>query len=117
MTLKRTRCRYTTGFAAEVVLAALTEYHLLADLAARYHLATAQITRWKKPLHEEAVQVFAEAPPTLSPVPDAEPLYAAIGQLQVENALLKNAGAMSVTQQQVLVQATDLIDGSVAVRC
>ena len=42
---KRTRRRHTAEFKAEVVLAALTERQPLAELAARYQLATAQITR------------------------------------------------------------------------
>ena len=68
MTLKRTQCRYTTEFEAEVTLAALTECQPLADLTARYQLATAQITRWKKPLREQVEQVFAEAPAPLAPM-------------------------------------------------
>ena len=90
MSPKRTRRRYTADFKAEVALAALTEREPLAQLAARYQLAVAQITRWKLQLRDHAAQVFAEAPsvPT-APVPDVEPLYAAIGRLQMENALLK----------------------------
>ena len=83
MTPKRTRRRYTAEFKAEVALAALTE------LAARYQLATAQITRWKLQLRAQAAQVFAEAPVALPAAPDVEPLYAAIGRLQMVNALLK----------------------------
>ena len=47
MTPKRTRRRYTAEFKAEVALAVLTERLPLAELAARYLLAPAQITRWK----------------------------------------------------------------------
>ena len=89
MTPKRTRRRYTAEFKAEVALAALTERQPLAELAAHYQLATSQITRWKLQLREQAVQVFADAPTIGTPVPDVEPLYAAIGRLQMENALLK----------------------------
>ena len=89
MTPKRTRRRYTAEFKAEVALAALTERQPLAELAAHYQLATAQITRWKLQLREQAAQVFAEAPAALAPALDIEPLYAAIGRLQMENALLK----------------------------
>ena len=89
MTPKRTRRRYTAEFKAEVALAALTERQPLAELAARYQLATAQITRWKLQLREQAAQVFAEVPAAGTPLPDVEPLYAVIGRLQVENALLK----------------------------
>ena len=86
---KRTRRRYTAEFKAEVALAALTERQPLADLAARYQLATAQITRWQLQLREQAAHVFAEAPAAVAPTPDVEPPYAAIGRLQMENALLK----------------------------
>ena len=57
MTPKRTRRRYTADF-KEVALAALTERQPLADLAARYQLATAQITRWKLQLRAQAAQVL-----------------------------------------------------------
>ena len=89
MTPKRTRRRYTAEFKAEVALAALTERQPLAELAARHQLAPAQITRWKLQLRQQAAQVFAEAPAALAPALDIEPLYAAIGRLQMENALLK----------------------------
>jgi len=81
MTPKRTRRRYTAEFKAEVAL---------AELAAHYQLAVAQITRWKLQLRQQAAQVFAEAPVAGAPTPDVEPLYAAIGHLQMENVLLKN---------------------------
>ena len=86
---KRTRRRYTADFKSEVALAALIERWPLAELAARYQLATAQIMRWKLQLREQAAHVFAEAPAAGTLVPDVEPLYAAIGRLQMENALLK----------------------------
>ena len=89
MSPKRTRRRYTAEFKAEVALAALTERQPLAELAAHYQLSTTQITRWKLQLREQAAQVFADAPSALALVPDVEPLYAAIGRLQMENALLK----------------------------
>ena len=57
MTPKRTRRRYTAEFKAEVALAALTERQPLAELAARYQLAPAQITRWKLQLRQQAAQV------------------------------------------------------------
>ena len=89
MSPKRTRRRYTAEFKAEVALAALTERQPLAELAAHYQLASAQISRWKLQLRQQAAQVFAEAPTPVAAVPDVEPLYAAIGRLQMENALLK----------------------------
>jgi transposase len=74
MTPTRTRRRYTAEFKAEMALAALTERRPLAELAAHYQLATAQITRWKLQLRQQASQVFAEAPASAAAVPDVEPL-------------------------------------------
>jgi transposase len=70
MSPKRTRRRYTAEFKAEAALAALTERQPLAELAAHYQLAPAQISRWKLHLRQQAAQVFAEArwPPAASPV-------------------------------------------------
>ena len=73
MTPKRTRRRYTAEFKAEVALAALTERQPLAELAAHYQLATAQITRWKMQLCEQAAQVLAEAPAAGVPAPTSSP--------------------------------------------
>lgn len=89
MTPKRSRRRYKAEFKAGVALAALTERQPLAELAARYQLAPAQITRWKLQLREQAAQVFAESSAAVAPTLDVAPLYAAIGRLQMENALLK----------------------------
>jgi len=89
MNPKRTRRRFTAEFKAEVALAALTERQPLAELASRYQLTVAQISRWKLRLREQAAQVFTE-PATAAPAaPDLDPLYAAIGKLQMENQLLK----------------------------
>jgi transposase-like protein len=89
MSPKRTRRRYTAEFKAEVVLAALTERQPLAELAAHYQLAPAQISRWKLHLRQQAAQVFAEAPKPAAAAPDVEPLYATIDRLQMEITLLK----------------------------
>ena len=74
MTPKRTRRRYTAEFKAEVALAALTERQPLAVLAAHCQVTTAQITRWKLQLREQAARVFTEAPAAGTPLPDVEPL-------------------------------------------
>ena len=90
MNPKRTRRRFTAEFKAEVALAALTERHPLAELATRYQLSVEQISRWKLRLRQQAAQVFTETPSgPVPPPPDVEPLYAAIGRLQMENQRLK----------------------------
>lgn len=89
MNPKRTRRRFTAEFKAEVALAALTERQPLAELAARYQLSVPQISRWKLHLRQQAAQVFAEATAPQPVAVDPEPLYAAIGRLEMENQLLK----------------------------
>ena len=89
MNPKRTRRRFTAEFKAEVALAAITERHPLAELATRYQLSVEQISRWKTQLRQQAVQLFLEPGPAAAARPDVEPLYAAIGRLQMENQLLK----------------------------
>jgi transposase len=89
MNPKRTRRRFTAEFKAELALAALMERQLLAELAARYHLSVEQINCWKSHLRQQAVHVLAAPIVPMVPLPDAEPLYAAIGRLQMKNQLLK----------------------------
>ena len=81
----RTRRCFPAAFKAQVALAALTGRQSLAELAARYQVSAAQVCRWKQHLLEQAAQVFAEPAPS-----DVEPLYAAIGRLQLEIQLLKS---------------------------
>ena len=83
MNPKRTRRRFPAAFKAEVALAALTERHPLAELATRYQLAVEQISRWKQQLRQQAAQVFPTAGAAVTAPPDVEPLYAAIGRLQM----------------------------------
>lgn len=89
MNPKHTRRRFTAELKAEVALAALTERYPLAELATRYQLSVAQISLWKLQLRQQAAQVFIEPNVAASAPPDVEPLYAAIGRLQIENQLLK----------------------------
>jgi len=96
---KRTRRRFTAGLRAVVALAALTQRQPLAEQAARYQLSVSQIIGWKPQVRAPTAQVFAE--PAASSV---EPLYAAIGKLQLENQLLKKGSARE-GGQRALVQA------------
>ena len=70
-------------------MAALTERQPLAELAVRYQLSVAQISRWKLQLRQQAAQVFAEAGPSAPAPLNVELFYATIGRLQMENQLLK----------------------------
>jgi transposase len=55
MNPKRTCRRFVAAFKAEVALAALTKWQPLTELATRYQLSVAQISRWKLPLRQQAV--------------------------------------------------------------
>ena len=59
MNFKRTCRCFIAKFKAEVALAALTEWQPLAELATRYQLSIAQISRWKLQLRQQAVHLFA----------------------------------------------------------
>lgn len=89
MSAKRNRRRFTAQFKAEVALAALQEREPLAALAAKYQLTPAQITTWKQQLKQQAAQAFTTPAISNEPTVDVEALYAQLGRLQMENALLK----------------------------
>lgn len=85
----RSRRRFTAEFKAEVALAALQEREPLAALAVKYTLTPAQIATWKQQLKQQAAQVFSASTPPPEAAVDLEALYAQLGRLQMENALLK----------------------------
>jgi len=89
MSAKRNRRRFTAQFKAEVALAALQEREPLAALAVKFGLTPAQITTWKQQLKQQAAQVFSSPTVAAEPALDVEALYAQLGRLQMENALLK----------------------------
>lgn len=77
MNPKRTRRCFTAELKAELALAAC------------YHLSVKQINRWKSHKRQQAVHILAEPIVPVVLPPDAEPLYAAIGRLQMKDQLLK----------------------------
>ncbi|TMQ78887.1 Mobile element protein [Candidatus Accumulibacter phosphatis] len=76
---------------AQVALAALKSDKTLAEWAQQYDLHPNQITDWKRPLTERAVQVFGDASSPASSDPDLTKLHAKIGQLTLENDFLEHA--------------------------
>lgn len=91
--MKRTRRKFTSEFKARVALDAIRERESLADLATKYDLHPNQISKWKQEFMEKSSKVFDSSGPE-SPdekQPEVEKLYAAIGELKVENDFLKKS--------------------------
>ncbi|HQW87321.1 MAG TPA: hypothetical protein PLH93_09060 [Flavobacteriales bacterium] len=79
------------AFKAQVALEAVKERHMLAELAMRYEITSAQITTWKRQLAENAAWAFEGAHSASSSMPgghDPEKLFAEIGRLKLEIDLL-----------------------------
>jgi hypothetical protein len=58
-------------------------------------------------LRQQVAQVFVEAQASVTAPHAVVPLYVAVGRLQMNNAPLKKVAQMSITQQRLLVQATE----------
>ena len=79
------------AFKAQVALEAVKERHMLAELAMRYEITSAQIASWKRQLAENAPGVFEGTPRASSSMPgvyEPEQLFAEIGRLKLEIDLL-----------------------------
>ena len=88
---RRTRRNHTPAFKAQVALAALKSDKTLAELAQQDDIHPNQITDWKRPLTEHAVQVFGDARSPASSDPDLTKRHAKIGQWTLENDFLEHA--------------------------
>lgn len=58
MTTKRKRKRFTPGFKAEVVIAALSDESSEAELCRRHNITEAQLSQWKRQFVENAATLF-----------------------------------------------------------
>ena len=90
---KRTRRTHSSGFKAEVALAAIKGEKTLAELAKLFDVHPHQITAWKAQLREGAAGVFGSgsAAPETAPVVDQKLLHAKIGELTLEKDFLSGA--------------------------
>jgi transposase len=88
---RRTRRNHTPAFKAQVALTALKSDKTLAELAQQDDIHPNQITDWKRPLTEHAVQVFGDARSPASSDPDLTKRHAKIGQWTLENDFLEHA--------------------------
>ncbi len=87
-----TRRKFTSKFKAKVALEALKESQGLNELAMKFELAPAQISKWKRELFTGAEQVFDQgksAGKSETESADRDQLLKIIGELKVENDFLK----------------------------
>lgn len=87
--MKKTRKQHTGAFKAQVALEAIKERETLAELAKRFELHPAIISRWKQEFLDQAKNVFDHKKPEVTEDPNTEKLYAKIGQLEMECDYLK----------------------------
>ncbi len=83
------RRKYSPAFKAKVALAAIKEDQTLAELAKRFEVSGAMITRWKKEFLSHASAVFDKKSKRNKDELDTQRLYAELGKLKVENDFLK----------------------------
>ena len=91
---KRTRRTFSADFKAKVALEAIKEAYTLSELAQKYEVSPVMISRWKGELLSGVATVFqTKSEKKASQSVDVETLYAQIGQLKVENDVLKKVRA------------------------
>ena len=86
---RRKRRNHSPQFKAKVALAALSEEHTLAQLAARFDVHPNQITAWKRQLLDGAAGMFESG--SASALDDGatiKALHAKIGELTMERDFL-----------------------------
>ena len=88
---KQNRKRHSADFKAKVALEALKEREPLSELAKRFSLQPAQISQWKKQLHEQSATVFSKEEKKKENKDQQliDQLYRTIGQYRVELDWLK----------------------------
>lgn len=85
------RRQFTSKFKTKVVLETLKESQTLNEIAAKYKLAPAQISKWKKDFLLNAESVFSIGKQSVQDESEQErdQLLKTIGELKVENDYLK----------------------------
>ena len=87
--MKRKRKKHSAEFKAKVALEAIKVEETLQQLASRYGVHPAMITRWKRELVENAPEVFGKGAKAEKDIQaQIEELYRQIGQLKVERDFL-----------------------------
>ena len=90
---KQSRRKFSAGFKAKVALEAIKNQKTLAELSQQYEVNSVTISKWKAEFLENMAAVFEHGQEKKSAqrTPELEDLYAQIGQLKVENDLLKKS--------------------------
>ena len=86
---KQTRRKFSPAFKAKVALEAVKNQQTLAELAKKFDLNSVVISKWKAEFLENLSATFERSESTDVQDEYTEKLYAAIGQLKVENEFLK----------------------------
>lgn len=90
--MKKTRRKFSATFKAKVAIESIKERYSLAELSKKFEVHPNQISKWKQEFLDNASSVFdsnTEGPEESGP--DADKLYAKIGELQLENDFLKKS--------------------------
>jgi len=86
---KQTRRKFSAAFKAKVGLEAVKNQQTLAELAKKFEVNPVMISKWKAEFLENLSATFEREESSDEQDRDTEKLYAAIGQLKIENEFLK----------------------------
>ena len=88
---RRPRRNHSPAFKAKVALEAVKGEQPVMEIAERFDVHPAVITRWKRQLLEQAAAAFAETDTGSKEGPSVAELHAKIGELTMENDFLSTA--------------------------
>lgn len=88
---KQTRRKFSPAFKAKVALEAVKNQQTLSELANKFDVNPVVISKWKAEFMENLSATFEKSEDASSKELDSQELYAAIGQLKVENEFLKKS--------------------------
>ena len=86
---KQTRRKFSAAFKAKVALEAVKDQQSLAELSRKFEINPVMISKWRAEFLENLSATFEREESAGHQEQDTEKLYAAIGQLKVENEFLK----------------------------
>ncbi len=87
--MKKSRRKFSAAFNAQVAIEPLKERSSLSDLAKRFKVHSVQISKWKQEFQENASAAFDSEDSHQDVEQEKQPLYAKIGQLEMDRDWLK----------------------------